>query len=636
MTGLFFCLLLLLPSLLAFPRSPDIQAGFSDEELLETVQRQSFEYFIGERHPKTGLVRDRAHNFRKGAVPAAASIASTGFALTAYGVAVERGWMDAATAHHITHQTLKFFLERAEHERGFFYHFLNMETGERASRSEASPIDTALFLAGALFAAEYFNDPLIRDLAMKIYNRVDFPWMLHGGETLALAWSPEEGFNKYRWDHYDESMILYLLAIGSPTHPIPAKSWKVIRRPVGSYKGHRLIEMPPLFTHQYSHVWIDFRDKNDGFADYFKNSIEASLANRAFAIDQSSQYSTYGPNAWGLTASDGPFGYRAYGAPPGWALHDGTLAPTGCGSSIVFTPEESIACLRHYYEDLGDKLWGLYGFSDAFNLDKKWFDDEVIGIDQGALVLMIENYRSGLIWEVMSQNIPLQEAMKQVGFKSGTIDLPWPDPPEYRAAYVSGGMQVDSYLKDWTGGDLIQLDQSLIERGQVKDDKDLSGQIRLAWDEKALYFSAKVTDDDVLVRKSKGKIWLDDLLEIFIDPQGDGLYWYGAEDYQLGFRPSYEDDKVKVWSWFQGGEDPTESGMVVARGFVDQSGYVLEGAIRWSQLGVKPAPGTTFGISIALHDIDRDRSGGKLQWFFRDEEEFHRFVLGKVVLVKNE
>ena len=605
-----------------------------DDELLETIQRKAFDYFLAESNPENGLVRDRAHNFQQDAKEFPASIAATGFALTAYPVGVEHRWIDRGSALEWTRRTLQFFLERAPHEHGFFYHFLRMDTGERTMRSEVSPIDTALFLAGALFAAEYYEDPRIRDLAVKIYERVEWPWMLHGAETLALEWSPENGFSKGRWDHYNESMILYLLAIGSPAHPIPASSWHAIVRPAGSYKEYRLIQMPPLFTHQYSHIWVDFRDRHDAYADYFKNSVNAALANRAFCIDQSSRFSTYGPDSWGLTASDGPFGYRAYGAPPGWADHDGTIAPTGCGSSIVFTPKESLACLRHFYETYGEKLWGLYGFSDAFNLDKNWFAADVIAIDQGALLLMIENYRSGLIWETMSRNLYLQNAMKDAGFKPGTMEIAWPDPPVYRAPYIFGGIQVDGYLKDWPNAEVLKLDRSFKENGNFKDDSDLQAEIRLAWDEKALYFAARVTDDEVRVRKTGKNIWQDDLVEIYVDPGGDGLYWYDKSDFQLGFRPRLEDEGVETWSWFQGGEDPAARGAVSSRGYVHSKGYILEGSIRWDYLGIDPQPGETVRMSVAPHDVDRDGSGGKFQWFFRNEEEFKRFVLGKVVLEK--
>ena len=357
----------------------------SHEASLNEIQEKAFRYFEEQHNPYNGLVRDSAPNRPGGVSNAPASITGVGFALTVYPVAVERGWMSRASAHALTVRTLEFFLQNAPQHEGFFYHFLNFETGERVSRSELSPIDTALFLAGALFAAEYYDDAEIRDLVQKIYERVDFPWMLNKGKTFALAWSPETGFSKARWDHFDESLLLYALAIGSPAHPVPVESWREILRPVGSYRDYRMIQMPPLFTHQYPHVWLDLRGQNDGFADYFQNSVNASRANRAFCIDQSSKFAGYGPNLWGLSASDGPAGYRAYGAPPGWAVfHDGTVAPAACGSSIVFTPEESIACLENIRTYYSDAMWGPYGFSDAMNVGKQWFSDKVLVIDQGA------------------------------------------------------------------------------------------------------------------------------------------------------------------------------------------------------------------------------------------------------------
>lgn len=628
-TIFFIALLFISPSLFAEEK---VIQGLSDDELLETISRQSFEFFQRERNPHSGLVKDRAKNFGEGSATAQASIAATGFALTVYPVAVERGWMDYSTAYEITRRTLQFFLKVADQEHGFFYHFLDPETGKRSGRSELSPIDTALFLAGALFAAEYFDKEELHDLAQQIYERVDFAWMLNNGKTLALSWSPETGFNRRRWDHYDESMILYLLAIGSPTYPIPASSWDAIARPVGSYKGYRLIQSPPLFTHQYSHIWIDFRDKHDAYADYFKNSVNASLANRAFAMDESVRFTTYGPNAWGLTASDGPLGYRAYGAPPGWSNHDGTLAPTGCGSSIVFTPEESIACLRHFYEDLGDKIWGRYGFSDAFNLDKQWFDSDVIGIDQGALILMIENYRSGLIWDVMSRNPDLQKAMKDVGFQPGTKEVSWPEPPVYEAVQLPAPLDIDGHLKEWPHAKVLKLDQSFKEFGNIDDDKDLSAEIRLAWDKDGLYFFVKIRDQDLVLKRTGNKIWQDDLFEIYVDPQGDGLLWNNSDDFQIGFRPGEEDSLVETWTWFGHDENPSEQRGVIARSYIDQTGYVIEGGIQWSYLGIKPQAGSEIRIGLAVHDVDRDRTEGKIHWFFRSEEKPLRFVLGKVVL----
>lgn len=608
----------------------------SHDAFLEEVQEKAFRYFQEQHNPHNGLVRDSAVNRAGGTGSAPASIAGVGFALTVYPVAVERGWMSRASAHALTVRTLEFFLRDAPQHNGFFYHFLSFETGERTNHSELSPIDTALFLAGALFAAEYYDDPKIRELVEKIYARVNFQWMLNKGKHFALAWSPETGFSKARWDHFDESLLLYILAIGSPAHPIPAESWHTVLKPVGSYRDFRMIQMPPLFTHQYPHVWLNLMGQNDGFADYFENSVNASRANQAFCIDQASKFAGYSASLWGLSASEGPAGYRAYGAPPGWTVfHDGTIAPTACGSSIVFTPEASIACLKNIREYYSDAMWGPYGFSDAMNVGKGWFSDKALAIDQGPLLLMIENYRTGMIWKYMGQSMPVQNALEKAGFRKGTVPLPWPDPPEYRAPYVPGGIRIDGFLKDWPGSKTIALDQDRHkEFGTFDGPEDLGAQIRFAWDRDYLYFVAKVTDEDVVAKRTAKNIWRDDLFEIYVDPEGDGLYWNNPADYQLGFRPGVGDRELAVWSWFQGGEDPRTSEKVFAKSYADEKGYIVEGAIRWDFLGVVPQPDGVVRLSPAVHEIDRKGADGKLVWFFRSEEKFQRFTLGKVILAQ--
>jgi len=617
-----------------FAEAKEISANH--DAFLEEVQEKSFRYFQEQHNPHNGLVRDSAPNRPGAASGAPASIAGVGFALTAYPVAVERGWMSRASAYALTVRTLEFFLHDAPQHKGFFYHFLNFETGERENHSELSPIDTALFLAGALFAAEYFDDAKVRELAREIYERVDFPWMLNKGKHFALAWSPETGFSKARWDHFDESLLLYVLAIGSPSHPVPADSWQTVLKPVGSYRDHRMIQMPPLFTHQYPHVWLNLMGQNDGFADYFENSVNASRANRAFCIDQASKFAGYGPNLWGLSASDGPAGYRAYGAPPGWTVfHDGTVAPTACGSSIVFTPEESIACLENIREYYSDAMWGPYGFSDAMNVGKGWFSDKALAIDQGPLLLMIENYRTGMIWKFMGQSAPVQDALAKAGFRKGTAPLPWPEPPEYRAPYVPQGIKIDGFLKDWPGSRAIVLSEAAHkEFGDFDGPEDLGAHIRFAWDAEYLYFVVKVADDDVVVKRAGKNIWRDDLFELYVDPEGDGFFWGSPRDYQLGFRPGQGDKALAAWSWFQGGEDPLEGGKALAKSYADEKGYIIEGAIRWDLLGVKPQPDAEVRLSPAVHEIDRKGAEGKLVWFFRSEEKFQRFVLGKVILTQ--
>lgn len=610
-----------LPEVVAAP--PD---KLSDEGLLDLIEQKALDYFVTEVNPANGLIPDHANNTTRGATLFPASVAAVGFALTAYGVGVSRGWMSRNSGMDLTRRTLEFLLKQAPQEHGFFYHFMDMKNGQRMMQSEVSPIDTTLLLAGALFAAEYYQDPEIKNLAQQIYERVDWQWMMQDGKTLRMAWNPDTGFMRYRWDSYCESMIMYLLAIGSPTHPIPASSWKEIKRPIGSYKNHKLIYMPPLFTHQYSHIWVDFKDKNDGIADYFKNSVEATLANRQFAIDNADKYKTYGPDSWGLTASDGPGGYKAYGASPGWAVHDGTVAPTACGSSIVFTPKKSISCLRHFYEKHYDKLWGSYGFADAFNLDKNWFSKDVYGIDQGPLILMIENYRSGLIWKTMKGNSALNKALKAVGFKPGTKKLDWPDPPQANAIYVPDGIRVDGFLRDWPNGQGMRLDKS-------EDEKDFKGEIRFAWNENALYFYLRVSDNSLMTRTRGKNIWQDDVLEIYIDPQDNGLIWGNAKDFEIGFRPDPDGNAAAVWSWFQE-EDPVPDGKVTAASYVYPGGYLIEGAISWRYLGIRPKADSFLRLSPAVHDIDKNKNDRKYEWFLRPEGGYLGFQVGKIFLKK--
>jgi hypothetical protein len=292
-------------------------------------------------------------------------------------------------------------------------------------KCEVSSIDTALLLAGALFIGEFLKGSQVEALAQELYERADFQWMLTDGgarkdeKLIGHGWKPETGFLSSRWRSYSELMILYLLAIGSPTHPIDGSSWEAWKRPVGSYAGYTTFVCGPLFIHQFSHIFVDFRDKRDSLGyDYWASSVNATKANRQFCIDNADKYRNYGENVWGLTACDGPDGYRAYGAPPAkYAnLHDGTVAPYASAASIAFTPELSVSALKCMYGKYFGRLWGRYGFSDAFNIHRDWFGTDVIGIDQGATLLMIENYRSRLIWDHFMRLDPIQRGMDKAGF----------------------------------------------------------------------------------------------------------------------------------------------------------------------------------------------------------------------------
>jgi hypothetical protein len=390
-------------------------------EFVESCQRRAFDFFWNEAHPQTGLIKDRAGNFAADDYTVS-SIASTGFGLAALAIGVERGWITREQARERARVTLRFFRDRLEQQHGFYFHFVDWRTGERVWRSEISSIDTALFLAGALFAGRYFADTEVAELADELYRRVDFQWLLTDDgarpqeKLLGHGWTPERGFLPYRWDSYSEHMILYLLAIGSPTHPIPAESWDAWARPPGEYAGHRTFAINVLFVHQFSHAFVDFRGKRDrlGF-DYFQSSVQATLANRQFCLDNAERFRAYS-DACCLSACDGPDGYRAYSALPGQANHDGTIAPWAAVASIVFMPDLSLGTMGHIYQTYGERVWGRYGFSDAFNVDRNWWGQDVIGIDLGAALLMLENYRSGLVWSRF-MNIPyMQDAMRKAGF----------------------------------------------------------------------------------------------------------------------------------------------------------------------------------------------------------------------------
>jgi len=396
-----------------------------DETFLDDLEHQSFQYFWNEGDPTTGLVPDRARvdgsqlddNHRN-----VASTAATGFGLTAICIAAERGWITRAQARERVRNTLDYFANRAVHQHGWFYHWIDAKTGERRWQSEVSSIDTALLVGGVLTTRQYFtNDAEIRARATEIYERIDFNWMLNGDPLLlSHGWKPESGFLKARWDTYSEDAILYLLAIGSPTHPIPARSWYSLWRDRYRYAGfiyYTTIGVP-LFMHQYSHAWIDFRDRRElrgDRIDYFENSLNATLAHRKFCIDLSYEFRDFGPNVWGITASDSAKGYLAWGGPPRDPAIDGTIVPSAAGGSLMFTPALSVSALRVMREKYGDKIYGRYGFVDAFNPGSGWFDREVIGINVGIMLLSAENARTGNVWRWFMRNAEMSRGLDKIG-----------------------------------------------------------------------------------------------------------------------------------------------------------------------------------------------------------------------------
>lgn len=406
----------------AVTSDPQRLTGRSDE-FLEDLSRRLFTFFWEQADPGTGLVRDRAGRNGPALDPRnVASIAATGFGLTALCIGSERGWISKEDARARVRTTLRFFAERAVNVHGWFYHWMDATTGARAWQSEISSIDTALLLGGILTARQYFkDDPEVVTWATTIYERVDFPWMLNGDpKLLSHGWTPESGFITFRWNTYSELMILYLLAIGAPAHSITPDAWYAwVRNPL-TYSGYTYIEgVPPLFIHQYAHAWIDFRDRRDGNPsniDWFKNSVDATRAHKAFCLRLASQYPGYTENIWGITASDSPKGYVAWGGPPRDLRIDGTVVPAAPGGSLMFAPDICVPALEAMRDQYGDRIYGRYGFSDAFNPNTGWVGPDVIGISVGVTLLSAENLRSGNVRKWFMANPEPGKAMALIGF----------------------------------------------------------------------------------------------------------------------------------------------------------------------------------------------------------------------------
>jgi len=396
----------------------------SDSALLDELERAAFEFFWTEANPQSGLVLDRA-NANGGSARRKASIAATGFGLTALCIGAEHGYRPKAEIERRVAQTLAFVAHHAPAEHGFLYHFVEENTGQRFGNSEISPIDMAILLCGALTCREYFQSTEIKRVATALYERVEWPWMLNGSDTFALCWTPERGFSHLRWDAYCESMMMYLLAMGSPTSPIPAECWHAIRRPKMIYRGHQYVSSPaPLFVHQFSHAWFDFRGRHDDYANYFENSILACRAHREFCEELSHKFPCYSGDIWGITASDSSLGYVAWGGPPLLGPIDGSIVPAAAAGSLPFMFSESIGVLRKLRGQYGKQIWRKYGFVDAFNPLTGWSSKDVLGIDVGIGMLMAENSRSQFVWNTFMRNPETGLAMQRAGFLPDGFEVP--------------------------------------------------------------------------------------------------------------------------------------------------------------------------------------------------------------------
>jgi hypothetical protein len=590
-----------------------------DESLLDEIQKRTFMYLWKEVNPENGLVKDRSTE------DSPSSIAAVGMALSAIPIGIERGWITYDQGYERALTTLKTFVEgKVEGLNGFFYHFVNMNTGKREWQCELSSIDTALLVAGALTAGSYFEDTEVDELANKLYENVNWQWMLAGGDTLSMGWKPEGGFLGANWDSFNEGLLAYVLAIGSPTYPIPAESWDKIYRPV---KNDTYIYLPQetLFVYQYPNIWIDFRDKEDKYANYFNNTTAATRYNWLYAVQNRFKYETYDMDIWGLSASDGPTGYRAYGAVDG--NNDGTVAPYASISSIPFTPDISMNAIRGMLSKYGPLVWGEYGFYSAFNVDELWFSDQYIGIDQGDIILMIENYRTGFIWELFMKNENIQKALDEIGFIEKVSDYavtPW-YVEEYNrslttsseklayATRVSSYINIDGDLEEWKNVPKTEVteDMNVPSGGIIPVDKRsqvLHSYFQVTWDDQNLYLAADVYDEVVVSNIAPddiGNYYRTDSIEFYINPAVAGS---DVGIFKLAILPFDTEGNVQAVRHEDAKPGPiskTAPKVEVASKRTDY-GYAVEVKIPFEYLGItNPQPGLRLGFSHTVHNSNR-------------------------------
>ncbi len=424
--------------------------GMTKSQFINDLKQRTFQYFWNVVDSTTWQTDDRypSKNFT--------SIASTGFALTSYIIGVENQYISRDLATTRVLNTLEWLWQskqspdsNATGYNGFYYHFLHYKTGNRYKNVELSTIDTGLLMAGILSCQSYFNgntekEQKIRSLADSLYLRVNWQWAMNNTNSMLMGWTPENGFLQSQWKGYNEAMLLLVMAMGSPSYPIDSTAWNNWSQTYQwkSFYGYEHINFSPLFGHQYSQMYIDFRGITDNYTqskgiDYFENSRRATLSNRAYCTKNPNKFIGYSANIWGLTACDGPeqahqkfegreiqfFGYRARGASNLEVVDDGTIAPTAAGGSIPFAPEECINALYSMYQIYGDKIYKEYGFTDAFNLTYStgWFDNDYIGIDQGPILIQLENHQTQLVWNIMKKNKYIITGLTKAGFKGGWL-----------------------------------------------------------------------------------------------------------------------------------------------------------------------------------------------------------------------
>lgn len=619
----------------------DRVASLPDDQLLDYIERATFDYFWYQVSPVTYLVKDRS------TVSSCASTGATGFGLTALCIAAERKWITKKQAEYRVIKTLEAIKNLVEGKNGFHYHWINHHNGRRDGTSEVGSVDDALMFGGVLTCREYFGNKKIKQLADDIFLAVDWNWMLGDDPTpgtLYMGWSPEGEFSKFiRWDMFAEETMMYLMAIGTPVNPIPEKCWDAFGRPVKDYYGHKYMyhDGESMFVYTYSHCWVDYRNKHDKYGDYWKNAQVAISSNRTFCQNNADKFKTYKEGFWGISACDGPRSYAGYGAVYG--MHDGTIPPYSLCAAVPYVPELAIPTIRKLLKEHGTRVWGPYGFVSAFNLDQDWFAVEHIGIDMGVSMLMIENYRTGFVWKYFMRNPYIREGLKKAGFKNGTKDLDFAylqdlqkkrekaeDAKSMNAPRMTP--QVDGDLSDWQGK-LVSYDvKKDLEFGEILGPEDLAGSFGMAWDENNLYFAADITDDKMLASENPAEVYRGDCIELYLDTKtkGKNFAWGDKEYFQIGLAPGCSLNRPMAYAWFQNGEQPGSIKMTSKK---TAKGYTIEVAITAKFLNFDLKAGQEIGMSPALHDLDKTEGGDKkLQWWFR--KMAGRITLGIVKLTE--
>lgn len=388
-----------------------------DTTLLIDLERSATRFFMEAAHPQTGLVMDRKLADGQPDSRTIGSIAATGFGLSVLCLAHERKHAPPAELESQVERTLAWLTEHQPHHRGFFFHFFHWATGERIWKCELSSIDSSILFCGAIHARNHFqSNPRIQKYASALLDRIDWNWFLDGQSTVSMGWKPEDGFLKSHWDHYCELMMIYLIGMSTGTTRLPPHTWSAWSRPERVHEGERFIWSPaPLFAHQFSHAWFDFRHRKDGSTDWFENSIAATRAHLAWTRRNRTRFPKWNDSMWGVSSSDSEKGYVGWGGPPDSGPLDGTLVPCASAGSLPFLPTECLRTLHAQRHQHDVQIWKRYGFVDAWNPHTGWVNPDVIGIDVGITALMAANTRDQFVWRSMMRDPAVKRGFEQAG-----------------------------------------------------------------------------------------------------------------------------------------------------------------------------------------------------------------------------